>query len=679
MSSIKIEMINPSPLAVVIYDVEEQRCTQVGDLYLNRIKSCAFNASNFTFTLHNVSWLDKGTYVAWDDRRFLLDSIDLDIQVGSKLSIPETSNVYITLPSTATEPADSWKVVQGRDLDRTTHTQPDNANVFFDNDHTEGNMRLEINLFGYSVKLRLTNLMMNDQLIGQHDEESDRINDTGQIQVILKDKYSLSFQLLNASFEGIKELEKSCDKRNAIINVTRSRFVQKGENSGKPSCLYNETDISSNTNNKVQTYVTSLVISSNVTNESLTDVMQSYRARIRDCVFSGNNVSFTFQESPWLENATFAACDDNGFILQSIFIEVQISNEDHTLSSGPSYTHGPSSSNDKQTLILVSAIVVVVVAACLAVIAFWMIRHRKVSTNETERKSTANSSGNLDRNANEFIPPETTRIAIVTNDNAVNLTDAIKGQVNIRRKEENIIYRRFDCTDSSNRTAHNVQINSRAHLYDYISENHDHCWPWESNLLLRPHSTESVAEQRVEYDYVVQHSFMTLRPPAPDPVVNRKSKFGGTSDHGLLWYKGINLKSASRLDKSSEQESCHSINELAPSSYFELECIRATGTMNSPSWLINGVDQKLRNVENSNSFNFLPKPEFVELRDKSKHEQVAQVLQYDLPQFNVDPASMDRRHRKSQSLNDMMAIQSIRWSRRRTARCCTKSDCYDSL
>ncbi|KAL3884828.1 hypothetical protein ACJMK2_024929 [Sinanodonta woodiana] len=619
MSLITIEMINPLPLAVVIYDVELQRCKHMGYPYQNRTESCAFNASNFTFTLHNVSWLDKGTYVAWDDRRFLLDSIDLDIQEGSKFSSQEASNVYITLPSAATEPADSWKVVQGRGLDLTTHTEPDNANVHFDSNETEGNMRLEINLFGYSVKLRLTTMMLNDPITDQNDGRSLNRNDTGQIEMILKDKNSLSFQLLNASFEGINELEKSCDKGNAIINVKRSRFVQQGEKSRKPPCLYNETDISSNTNNKVQTNVTSLAISSNVTNEIPTDVAQSYRARIEDCTFSRNNVSFTFQESPWLENATFAACDDNGFILQSICIEVQSSNEDTILSYGPSSTHGPSSSNENSVWLWISTVFVVAMALCLTICAYRLFRRsraREVPTSETNgvmyknrRKLTANGLRNLYINGNDTDTSEQSRMFSSKNQSSEN-------RINI--------------------TTNKIQAMSI---------------PGHVNRLPTTKSTVSIGEPCFEYDYVVHHSFMTLRPPAPDPYTvmkpapdpftvmkpvpdpytimelasdpykimkhkeevamaesiscyKRKPERSSSTLHLPTVYSNVNTKrsrSSYCIVSLSDAENRNVINDLASPGYFDLENIHGTNIIMSSCRLSYCGGRNKENAENMDS------------------------------------------------------------------------------
>ncbi|KAL3884850.1 hypothetical protein ACJMK2_024951 [Sinanodonta woodiana] len=582
----------------------------------------------------------------------------------------------------------------------------------------------------------------------KYHSEQMRINkhDTGEINVF-KMNISLSFHLRHVTFMDsgtytVTTMEDSVVKGGTRLFVARHTMFGQDGSSMNITFMCNKRNISSITIEMMLFNIFFPVVIYDVSHANCTKFGEVLKNGIESCLFDGITLSFSIRRVTWLDRGMYVAWDDMKFLMDSIFIEIEdtktssletrkgyvtlpstvkrptvsmkftkgTDTKTSSLENSSPYVTIPSTLNgpndtprfekeiNKQTLILVSAIVVVVVAAFLAVIAFWMIRHRKVPTTEIERKSTANSSGNLYRNDNKFIPPETTRLVLEANDNAVNLTDAIKGQANIRRKEENIIHRRFDCADSSTtRTTLNVQIDSCAHLYDYISEKHDYCWPRESNIRVSWLSTESVAEQRVEYDYVVQHSFMTLRPPAPDPLLSRKFKFRSTNDHSISWYKRINLKSGSRLDPSYsltnierhmesnctssrlEKERCHSIHELAPSRYFEFECIRATGTMNSPSWLRYNVVQNWRNVENSDSTNFLPKPEFVEFRDKSTHGQVAEVLHYDSPQCHVDLASMDRRHRKSQSLDDMMAIQSIRWSRRRSARCCTKLNCYDSL
>ncbi|KAL3884523.1 hypothetical protein ACJMK2_024657 [Sinanodonta woodiana] len=603
ISSIQIEMFVPkASYRVVIYDLTQANCTVLGTQFINRIENCILSGTKFSFTIKKITWLEIGTYAALDDRKFLLDSLFVVIE-DTKTSSVETSNGYVTLPSTVNEPTDSsmFATEQGR------------------------------------------RFISQDGELGTH--------------VLL------------------------CNNKNMYLV---------------------KTDI-------ILTNITSHVGVANVTHGNCTLLMQRYTARITGCPFSANNLSYTFREVSWLHGVKSTAYNDSEFRLDSVFINIQSAiletrNQYQTSSSGAMFDQDPVSSNDMPELLIFSAVVVFVVAACLAMIAVWMIRRRKVPTTTTNeikytnsRASTTQSSGNLYKNTNQAIHPEETRLVSGTSDNVVNQTNLNKGQVNDRLKEENRIHRRFECADSSTRTTRNFQIDSLAHLYDYIPEHHDHCWPYESKLRSSPNSTGVIP---FEYDYVVQHSFMTLRPPALDPLVTRKSTFGGTRNNSISWYKGLNIKTASILNpltsyaeisterhiennctiSSSEQGSSYLMNQSAPSHYFELECIRATGTRNSLSSLRYGEGQNWSSVENLKSTNFVKKPGFSELRDTSIHQIVAPDLNYDLPRCHFDhPCSKDRRHRKRQSLDGMLAIASVRWSRRRSTRSCMKNDWYDSL
>ncbi|KAL3884522.1 hypothetical protein ACJMK2_024656 [Sinanodonta woodiana] len=92
ISTIQIEMLIPSMnFPVLIYDVKKDYCTTLGQLYMARIQNCELSGNRFSFTFRDVSWLDKGMYVAWDDKGFILDTIMVDYEDLSE-SIP--SNAY---------------------------------------------------------------------------------------------------------------------------------------------------------------------------------------------------------------------------------------------------------------------------------------------------------------------------------------------------------------------------------------------------------------------------------------------------------------------------------------------------------------------------------------------------------------------------------------------------------
>ncbi|KAK3579592.1 hypothetical protein CHS0354_025498 [Potamilus streckersoni] len=99
-SSIKIEMVSPTYHLIAIYDVEQAGCSVY--LYTSEIESCALSGNVFFITFQKLSWYDVGTYVAWDDKSFLLDSAIIDIEEGSSTSILETTKGHATIASTAT-------------------------------------------------------------------------------------------------------------------------------------------------------------------------------------------------------------------------------------------------------------------------------------------------------------------------------------------------------------------------------------------------------------------------------------------------------------------------------------------------------------------------------------------------------------------------------------------------
>ncbi|KAL3884847.1 hypothetical protein ACJMK2_024948 [Sinanodonta woodiana] len=109
ISSIKIEMmIFTIVFPVLIYDVSHANCTEVGDVLKNRIESCLFNGITLSLTIRSLTWLERGTYAAWGDQNFLLDSVFVEIE-DTKRSSLETRKGYVTLLSTANGPTDSSK------------------------------------------------------------------------------------------------------------------------------------------------------------------------------------------------------------------------------------------------------------------------------------------------------------------------------------------------------------------------------------------------------------------------------------------------------------------------------------------------------------------------------------------------------------------------------------------
>ncbi|KAL3884837.1 hypothetical protein ACJMK2_024938 [Sinanodonta woodiana] len=95
ISKIQIDMITSTrTIFVVMYDVRNGECTESGQHYLYRIQHCVFTGNTFSFTIRDVSWLDKGVYAAWDSTDILLDSVLLDVRERNEISSTEHSSGY---------------------------------------------------------------------------------------------------------------------------------------------------------------------------------------------------------------------------------------------------------------------------------------------------------------------------------------------------------------------------------------------------------------------------------------------------------------------------------------------------------------------------------------------------------------------------------------------------------
>ncbi|KAL3884827.1 hypothetical protein ACJMK2_024928 [Sinanodonta woodiana] len=119
ISLIKIEMIEPKlRYTVLMYNVTHAKCTEVGQLFTSQIESCVFNGITFSFTIRRITWLEIGTYVAWDDQKFLLDSIFVSIDDYMTRSSTDTTGSNVTVPSTVKGSTDESKLAKGNGKQR---------------------------------------------------------------------------------------------------------------------------------------------------------------------------------------------------------------------------------------------------------------------------------------------------------------------------------------------------------------------------------------------------------------------------------------------------------------------------------------------------------------------------------------------------------------------------------
>ncbi|KAK3590885.1 hypothetical protein CHS0354_020863 [Potamilus streckersoni] len=95
-TSINIEMMISKKLhfLVVKYDVTRANCTDIGNLYMDRIDNCVLKDSNFSFTIRKVSLIDVGLYVAWNDVDFFIDSAFLAFEENNATSSSKSTQKY---------------------------------------------------------------------------------------------------------------------------------------------------------------------------------------------------------------------------------------------------------------------------------------------------------------------------------------------------------------------------------------------------------------------------------------------------------------------------------------------------------------------------------------------------------------------------------------------------------
>ncbi|KAL3884824.1 hypothetical protein ACJMK2_024925 [Sinanodonta woodiana] len=121
VTSIKIDlMVNTLKFDVVKYNVLHANCTEFGYMYSDRIDDCVLRDSTLSFIIRNVSYVDMGTYVAWDDKDIHIDSIFVEVEVNSAASSPKSTAIHINstyMPNTTCLVTDNfqfeWILVSG--------------------------------------------------------------------------------------------------------------------------------------------------------------------------------------------------------------------------------------------------------------------------------------------------------------------------------------------------------------------------------------------------------------------------------------------------------------------------------------------------------------------------------------------------------------------------------------
>ncbi|KAL3884805.1 hypothetical protein ACJMK2_024906 [Sinanodonta woodiana] len=303
-----------------------------------------------------------------------------------------------------------------------------------------------------------------------------------------------------------------------------------------------------------------------VAQNKCTNVSNYFNDRIESCVFNGKNLNLTFKQLKWLDKGNYTALDDQGFILDSIFVAISDNGK-----STQQVTYSPFSSRPKDRdalgLHLGLSVVVIFVAACLVIIAVLKYRQRKArwtTTNKfadrNEGKDTSNSFDNVSH-VYEEAPSLDKSISILTKVNNEHDSTELShnsGQDKAKQNEEQMYP--LDIT-SPKITETKLLIQSNLFSAENLQSDIDHIY---NNLHTRVHlqhqclldgpyptSSECIAGSSFEYENVLQRNSITAQALAPDPNVIEKSKGQVKIADSTLRHKKVRNKSSSLVDPST--------------------------------------------------------------------------------------------------------------------------------
>ncbi|KAK3598038.1 hypothetical protein CHS0354_042406 [Potamilus streckersoni] len=378
---------------------------------------------------------------------------------------------------------------------------------------------------------------------------------------------------------------------------------------GKPSTLSFELydrNMSSIKIDNPTSKLTQPILLYNAINDSCTytDVVSVEKINIQTCVLRKGEFSFIISEIRWLHKGSYFAWDDKGRLLDSLYLDIQ----EPTMTKYVMTTWSLDIGKEKEILLIITALGVTIFAVCLVVFAVWKLRIRKARRSLVHNFTYGNGFQTISHcSGNAFIPEETRIISTKINSRNLTEFELNRMQTRIKYNEQNMSVREMGCANSSGKTRCNWHIDSSlssaetiqsesAHGYEYV---HDYdelasdCrskQPYIRSKLLGTNSSGSTSQSSCEYSYVVQRKFLTLRPPAPDPVRKKKNKKQNVIGDSFYSVKKFNKGSLPRDDlsilytkrnnqrtmkshstRSSHELSLDFINEVPSPSFVQVE------------------------------------------------------------------------------------------------------------
>ncbi|KAL3886562.1 hypothetical protein ACJMK2_026547 [Sinanodonta woodiana] len=556
--------------------------------------------------------------------------------------------------------------VYSRVWNSTILAQGYNGTINIDMPKSDLETLLEINFYGYSSKQHFSNIFL--YINGQNGSISINSNYTGRIERVENNSGQLSFLLLNVMFNdsGNYTIKKKFNVKETTCVLVSSRIEEaKRLEPFIFSFMVYETNTSFIRVENPISKLSQPVVIYNTTNNICTeiDIVSLEKKTIENCVLGNGIFSFTIPDIGWLHKGSYFAWDDKDRLLDSIFLDIKA----------------------KVTWLIISALGITILSTSLVVVVVWKLRVRRARKSTMDNSPSSRGILPMDqRSNNAFIPEETRRD--LTTQNLNDLTELTTNHLQPRLKlnDQNMCVRRLICSKSSVNTKCNFQIDSRlslaatiqsdsthsTHRYDYVhdidelvsdcqSKQHYFC-----SKLLDTTSIGRKSQTSFENSYIVQRRFMSLRPPAPKPVLKKKQKQQTIVANSFYSHKHINKRSLPRYDpvilfaRNKFQGTIKS-HRTRSSNDLSLKC---TNAVSSPSFIHSDKDlakkdvdvrQKSRKVKCLESKVVALLPEPYQYRD-SKPGSASQLSRTDYPNGDYDQAyAMEGRHRRSWS-NDAL-------------------------
>ncbi|KAL3884804.1 hypothetical protein ACJMK2_024912, partial [Sinanodonta woodiana] len=270
-----------------------------------------------------------------------------------------------------------------------------------------------------------------------------------------------------------------------------------------------------------------------------TSFVKDYNDRIESCVVNEANFDIAFRELIWTDKGAYTAWDDQGLLLDSVFVSI----------------------TEKTLWHMVPSLLVILVATFLAVVTVMKLRQNKVSNstinNLTDRNGNPNTADiSRNRHFEETTSPEESEMSLTNIDNADDQTDLTgnESNENVKSTDKRYSARGLNLNHNTTPTS-KFQVHFK-NTHEYSST--QKCPKLKTECLSgKPHisATQSIEGPSFEYDYVVQGSWKTSRARAPYPVVIKQNERRVITDDSISWHVKEDKMSSSGVDPSTSYAS----------------------------------------------------------------------------------------------------------------------------